>query len=104
MNAHQKYVAALVAGLQPVDVATMIAIPPSPKATKAHRIEDVQQHVLDYATPETRMAWADLLAAAAAQPRQADWPPDWAIGIGELIFAIDLPDEGEVHELGQRAA
>jgi hypothetical protein len=94
MNAHQKYAHNLVTGLKPADVAAMVALPPSAKSTKEHRVEDIHQAVLDYGEDGTKAAWADLLADAAGVKREDGWPANWAVGIMALITDIDQADDG----------
>lgn len=100
MNAHQRYVANIIHNLTPAEVAALVACPPGNRST-ALGVTEIHDMVTSYATDETRVAWADLLADAAAQPRQDGWAPTWSLPISRMIFEIDVPDEAEVSSLDE---
>lgn len=97
MNAHERYVANLVAGLTPAQVARLVAEPPSGRSQRLG-VTEVHALVVTHGGRDTKAAWVGLLADAA-DPKHADgkWEPGWAGPIARLIF--DLPVDG-VDELG----
>lgn len=100
MNAHQRYVANILNQLDPDSLAALVACPPGNRSS-AKSAADIHGWVKDYATPETRLAWAELLAQASAVKPKGDWPSTWWTAISDMIFDIDLPAEAQVSSLDE---
>lgn len=107
MNAHQRFVGSLVAGLGPADVARLVGEPPSGRSSKMPAAE-IHGLVVTHGLPETVAAWADLLADAADPAhRDPSWDATWAAPIARMIFDLPMPDpveDAEVSEPGELRA
>lgn len=103
MNAHQRFVGSLVAGLGPADVARLVGEPPSGRSSKMSAVE-IHDLVVLHGMPETVAMWANLLADAADPGhRDPSWDATWAAPIARLIFDLPMPDpcvDAEVSEPG----
>lgn len=105
MNAHQRYIANLIANLTPANVAQWVAEPPSGRSQQMSATE-LHALVLEHGDEVVKGAWVELLAEAADPAnRDPKWVPQWATPIAAMIFALPAPDEAEVeaHELREVA-
>jgi hypothetical protein len=93
MNAHQRYVKALVAGLAPADVARLVGDPPGNRS-RSMSAADIHGLVRTHGLEETVAKWLDLLADAADPKHRGDgWDATWAGAIATMIFDLPVPDE-----------
>lgn len=99
MNAHERFVANLVAGLTPAQVARLVAEPPSGRSQRVS-VPELHEMVKLHGGPGLQAAWVGMLADAA-DPKLGDpkWEPGWAAPIARWIFelpadALEDGDEG----------
>jgi hypothetical protein len=105
MNAHQRYVANTLASLKPAEVAALVACPPGNRSATLG-VAAIHEMVTTYATDESKAEWADLLAKAAATPREKEWLATWSLPIFLMMKDLPVADEQDeqdnVTELDQQ--
>lgn len=103
MNAHQRYIANLIANLTPANVAQWVAEPPSGRS-QAMSAAELHALVLEHGDDAIQGAWVELLADAA-DPVNKDpkWVPQWAAPIASMIFDLPAPEVAEVAALAEAA-
>ena len=106
MTAHQRYAANLVESFSPADISALAY--PAPEdtpegtgrgrrrpATDTTTLREVHDRVMLHGDTSVKNAWANKLAAAAAEER-GDRPATWALALDQFLVEID-PEVTEEH-------